>query len=248
MSEWVFDLGNSRLKCAPLLADGGIGEVVAFAHDGTAFANDWPAGLPARIEAAHVASVAAPTLRTTLLDALAARSGRIGVATTQRAWQGMRIAYPEPSRLGVDRFLSLLAAHARGGAWLVAGVGTALTIDLLDAGGRHRGGRIAPSPGLMREALHRRAAQLPVAGGEYAEFAGDTDDALASGCLGAALALVERSRDQARELCGSPVSLLLHGGGAEALLPHLRDAGHDPSLVLRGLARWARVDMPSAAA
>src|SRR3546814_11073540 len=68
---------------------------------------------------------------------------------------------PRPSRLGVDRFLALLGAHARGvGATMVVGVGTALTVDWLDADGRHRGGRIAPSPTLMRDALHARAARL----------------------------------------------------------------------------------------
>src|SRR5690606_42114445 len=70
-------------------------------------------------------------------------------------------------------------SHAQeAGAALVVGVGTALTIDWLDAHGRHRGGRIAPSPMLMRAALHARAVQLPAAGGSYAEFAGDTVDAL----------------------------------------------------------------------
>ena len=240
MSDWLFDLGNSRLKFAPLHADGSVGEMAGIAHDGQAFPAGWDTLLPARIEAAHVASVAAPALRVRLLDALAARSGRIGLAATQRRWNGLEIAYADPARLGVDRFLALLAAHARGGACLVVGVGTALTIDLVDAAGRHHGGRIAPSPALMREALHRRARQLPAQGGAYREFAGDTDDALASGCLGAALALVERSRDAARRLLGEPPSLLLHGGGAAELTPHLADAVTDPALVLRGLARWAR--------
>lgn len=244
MSEWLFDLGNSRLKYASLGADGGLGEVHAVAHDGAAFAAGWQDALPPRIDAAHVASVAPGALRTALLDALAVRAGRIGIATTQRNWQGLRIAYPNPARLGVDRFLALLGARERPGHWLVVGVGTALTLDLLDAAGQHRGGRIAPSPTLMREALHARAAQLPVSGGAYRVFADDTGDALASGCLGAALALVERSRDEARRLCGGAVSLLLHGGGAAALQPLLGELVCDPALVLRGLSRWARIDAP----
>lgn len=239
MNEWLFDLGNSRLKCAPLHADGRIGDTVTIAHDGAAFAGGLDR-LPARIDAAHVASVASPALRAALLDALAARCGRISLATTQRTWAGLRIAYARPERLGVDRFLALLAARARGGAWLVVGVGTALTIDLLDAGGRHHGGRIAPSPTLMREALHARAAQLAPVGGAYVEFAADTPDALASGCIGASLALVERSGEAARGACGGPVSLMLHGGGADALLPWLPEAVHVPALVLQGLAHWAR--------
>ncbi len=240
MSDWLFDLGNSRLKFAALHANGSVGEIAGIEHDGHGFAEGWETRLPPRIEAAHVASVAAPALRVRLLDALAARSGRIGLAATQRRWNGLEIAYVEPARLGVDRFLALLAAHARGGACLVVGVGTALTIDLVDAAGRHHGGRIAPSPTLMREALHRRARQLPAQGGAYREFADDTDGALASGCLGAALALVERSRDAAHRLLGEAPALLLHGGGGADLSPHLADAVTDPALVLRGLAQWAR--------
>ena len=240
MSAWLFDLGNSRLKVAPLGGDGQPGEVLAFAHGDADLAPDWAAALPPRIEAAYVASVASPARRVALLDALATRAGRISVATTQRTWQGLRIAYEDPSRLGVDRFLALVAARRRGGAWLLVGVGTALTIDLVDADGRHHGGRIAPSPTLMRQALQARAAQLPDSGGTYRAFAADTRDALASGCLGAALALVAQSREAAARAGAGAVSLLLHGGGAPELLPHLPDACHAPALVLEGLAAWAR--------
>lgn len=240
MSRWLFDLGNSRLKCAPLGEDGQPGEALAFAHRDGALADGWMAALPARIEAAWVASVAAPALRVALLDALALRTARISLARSTRCWRGLRIAYDEPARLGVDRFLCLLAAHARGGPWLLVGVGTALTVDLVDAQGLHHGGRIAPSPTLMRESLQERAAQLPARGGEYQVFAADTRDALASGCLGAALALVEHSREAASRACGSAVPVLLHGGGAAELHAHLPDAVCAQGLVLEGLARWAR--------
>lgn len=247
MSAWLFDLGNTRLKHAPLRADGSIGDVMIAAHDGARFAaGDWDAALPAAIDAAWIASVAADAPRAALLDALTARGARIGFARTQPQFADITIAYAQPQNLGVDRFLAMAAAHARGlrdadrTAALVIGVGTALTIDLIDAGGRHRGGRIAPSPAVMREALHARAAQLPREGGEYVEFADDTDDALASGSIGAALGLIERSSRHARDLPGATPRLWLHGGGADALLPHLGDARHAPTLVLEGLALWAR--------
>ncbi len=243
MSRWLFDLGNTRLKAAPVDARGCVGEVLAIAHDGSAFAAGWDAALPARIESAAVASVAPAPLRVALLDALAARGGRISLARTLPGLDGVRIAYARPERLGVDRFLSMLGARARGaGPWLLVGAGTALTVDLLDADGRHRGGRIAPSPTLMRQALHARAPHLPAAGGDYAEFAADTADALASGCEGAALALVERSRAEARALLGRAPAVLVHGGGAQALLDLSAGAVAAPSLVLEGLARWLRME------
>jgi type III pantothenate kinase len=185
--------------------------------------------------------VASPALTAAVVDALTARFRRISLARSSRQLAGVRIAYAEPARLGVDRFLALLAAHARGNRpWLVVGVGTALTIDLLDAEGLHHGGRIGPSPQVMREALHRAAAQLPAQGGSYREFAVDTADALASGCEGAALGLIERSLRQAEQVLGKVPILLLHGGGADALAPHLPEALRAPSLVLEGLALWSR--------
>jgi len=235
MSDWLFDLGNSRLKAAPVDARGH-GDIVAVAHSGDA--TSFASLLPERGGVAYLASVTAPALTTALLEQLAQRFDRICIARTQAVFGGVRIAYAEPARLGVDRFLALLGAHASGGPALVVAVGTALTIDLVDGDGRHHGGRIAPSPALMREAMHARVPHLPESGGTYREFAGDTSDALASGCEGAALALVGRSHEHATALLGTAPRVVLHGGGADALRG-LVDAEWMPALVLEGLLRWA---------
>jgi type III pantothenate kinase len=244
MSRWLFDLGNSRLKCAQMRQDGSLGEVIALDHDGSDFVAALETALPSRGElaatSACLASVASPALTAAVVDALTMRFTCISLARTQPAMAGVRIAYAAPERMGVDRFLALLAAHARAPrAWLVVGVGTAVTIDLLTADGQHRGGRIGPSPRLMRDALHRAAVQLPASGGDYVEFATDTADALASGCEGAAAGLIERSLQQARAQLGEPPALLLHGGGASALQPLLPESVMASALVLEGLAQWA---------
>ncbi|HEY0504261.1 MAG TPA: type III pantothenate kinase [Lysobacter sp.] len=244
MSAWLFDLGNTRLKCAPLGTDGSVGASLALPHRQEDVAAAMAQQLPARIDVAYVASVARPELRVAVLDALAARCGRIAIARTQPRFGEVRIAYADPRKLGVDRFLAIIAAHARaqGHPALVCGVGTALTVDLVDGAGHHLGGRIAPSPTLMREALHARAPQLPEQGGTYADFASDTEDALASGCDGAGVALIAHSLDAARQRLGTAPRLFLHGGGSEALAPHLPSATEVATLVLEGLARWARVE------
>jgi type III pantothenate kinase len=240
-TDWLFDLGNTRLKCAQLV-QGRCGEIVALAHGEAGFAERLDALLPRNGGVAHLASVAPQALTVDLVERLATRFVRIEIARTQARCGGLRIAYADPAKLGVDRFLALLAAHERGGAALVVGVGTALTIDLIDASGQHHGGRIAPSPALMREALHARASALPVSGGMRIPFAADTVDALASGCEGAALALVADSLAAARERLGIAPALLLHGGGAPALQVALPDSIPAPSLVLEGLACWARLE------
>lgn len=241
MEAWLFDLGNTRLKCARLQSDGRPGPAVALVHADADFEARLRQVLPARFDVAHLASVAPPALTVRVLQALGAHCVRISLARTQHAMAGVRIAYADPGRLGVDRFLGLLATHAEGeGAALLVGVGTAITVDLLDADGTHHGGRIAPSPTLMREALHARAPHLPGEGGTYTAFARDTDDALASGCEGAAIALVQQSLHDATALLGQPPRLRVHGGGAAALVPHWPQAQPAPDLVLRGLAVWAR--------
>lgn len=233
MSDWLFDLGNSRFKAASW--DGGApGAVHAWPHGEDVHQAPLPRG-----RTAWVASVAGEAVTASVLARLGAHFDRVRVATTRAECAGVRVAYPQPHKLGVDRFLALLAAHRAGGDVLVAGVGTALTIDLLDVSGRHHGGRIAPSPTLMREMLHARATQLPAQGGQYREFADDTADALASGCDGAAVALVLHSLEQARQSLGRAPALVLHGGGAAALAPLLPQARLQPSLVIEGLAIWA---------
>jgi type III pantothenate kinase len=246
MNTWLFDLGNSRLKFVE--ANDQLDRIRHVDHDGVGFANGWEQQLPARFDTAWIASVGAPGLATALVDALCSRCRRISFVRTQRSFAGVRIAYAEPSRLGVDRFLALLAARARAGApSLVVGVGTALTIDLIDADGLHRGGRIAPSPTLMRDSLHARAPQLPARGGSYAPFADETASALASGCEGAALALIAQSAQAAKAMLGTAPRVLLHGGGAAALHPALDDAMLAPALVIEGLASWARALAPATA-
>lgn len=241
MSGWVFDLGNSRLKLARFDGDGRLDRATAVAHDGAHFGDDWPSALPPSLEQAWIASVGPAALRQQLSDALTARGAQVGLARTLPCFAGISIAYAQPQRLGVDRMLAMAAARARDPApALVVGIGTALTIDLVDAEGRHRGGRIAPSPSLMREALQLRAPQLPRQGGAYMEFGDDTDSALASGCSGAALGLIERSRQQAQQLLGAEPRLWLHGGGVETLPVQLHAAIHAPTLVLEGLVLWAR--------
>lgn len=237
MSDWLFDLGNSRFKFAPLQG-ARAGDVQAWPHGAETMPAEQLEALPSG-DVAYVASVAAPTLTRSMLAILQGRFREVRVARTEARCAGVRVAYADPAKFGVDRFLALLAAAERGEAVVVAGVGTALTIDLLDADGLHHGGRIAASPTTMREALHARAVQLPPTGGDYSEFANDTADALASGCDGAAVALIERSRAKAARLLGHVPALLVHGGGAPALMPLLEDAHYQPALVLDGLARWA---------
>jgi type III pantothenate kinase len=155
---------------------------------------------------------------------------------------GVRNAYAEPRRLGVDRFLAMVAAHAshRTPCVLVS-AGTALVLDALGADGLHLGGLIAPGVRLMQQSLLDSTAQVrPRRAGVILELADNTADAVTSGCWQAAAALIERFHAHMLPRLGATPTLVLDGGDAQQLASMLslpatlvRDG------VLQGLALWA---------
>lgn len=240
--RWLLDLGNSRLKCALLDAQGHRGEILAVGHEQ---ADALPAllrhiGPVDGADEAWLASVASAERTAALVHELEAAGLHVKPVATQANFGRLRIAYAEPARLGVDRFLALLAASERNdGPWLLVSAGSALTIDVLDVDGRHLGGSIAPMPQHMREALAQRFSQLELAPGSATDFAGDTADAIASGCEGAILGLVERSLRLAEKRLGMRPTLLVGGGGAALLSSIEHWPRHDvPALVIDGLAAY----------
>ena len=254
----LLDVGNTRLKWAVLrgpyrpgvaFSERGVLELTALAGAGSALRRLLSRHAPlAGIEACNVAGPAierrlAAIVRSTGL------SGPRFVRTRHRAG-GVKNAYAEPWRLGADRWASLIGAHAEypGRSVCLAAVGTAMTIDLLDASGRHRGGSIMPGPKLMIDALLDRTAGIRRrAGGRRASdslperrlsaFARDTRGAVAAGAVGAAAALVHESVRAARELLGDAPLLILSGGAADAVARQLRIRHRrEDDLALRGLA------------
>jgi type III pantothenate kinase len=235
----LFDLGNTRLKCARADAPGAAS---ALPHAGADFEPslaDWLDENATPGARAWLAAVAPEPIVQAVERALDERGIAVQRVHTRAAALGLRVAYAEPARLGVDRWLAMLGARARGdGAWLVAVVGSALTVDAITAEGEHLGGLIAPPPEAMHAALVARAPRLAGTAGEVQRFARSTPDAIASGCVLAAAALIERSYDELRTAQPAP-RLLLSGGGAAALRPWLPPHLHAPALVLEGLAQWA---------
>ena len=164
---------------------------------------------------------------------------------SQRRAAGVRTAYSEPWRLGVDRFAMAIGAHrlAKGRAVCIMSVGTALTIDLVDSRGVHRGGAILPAPPLMVASLLaktngiRRRAGARTRAGAGSIFARTTRAAIEQGALLAAAAAIDRGAEEARRVLGRAPLVLLTGGGAKAVAPLIRVRYQAvPDLVLQGLA------------
>jgi pantothenate kinase type III len=80
---------------------------------------------------------------------------------TQKYALGVRNAYPKHNKLGVDRWLAMLAAyHYYNAPVCIVSCGSALTLDIVDSQGQHLGGMIMPGLNLMQQALSRGTANL----------------------------------------------------------------------------------------
>ena len=142
---------------------------------------------------------------------------------------GLRNGYDHPSRLGADRWVSLAGARARvlAGVYngdaprpaLVVMVGTAVTVDAIDAEGRFLGGLILPGFGLMLRALEMGTAGLKVPTGEVVDFPTNTSDALMSGGANAIAGAIERQARRLQARTGADPLLLMTGGAAVKLAP-----------------------------
>jgi type III pantothenate kinase len=127
---------------------------------------------------------------------------------------------------------------------LVINAGTATTVDAVDGDGRFLGGVIAPGVEMMRAALARGTARLPLAAGDYVELPDNTDDAIRTGILDAQIGLIVQRMQRLRQQAGSAVQTVVSGGNGPTLHALLRAQGGlgtmalEPDLVLLGL--WYR--------
>src|SRR4051794_38923774 len=195
-----------------------------------------------------ISSVAGDKVNRALADA-AAKAGAPTpeFVTSERTAAGVTTDYIDPWRLGVDRFVAAIGAHhlSSGQPVCVVNIGTAMTVDLVDGSGRHRGGAIVPGPALMVSSLltqtngiRRRATGGP--DGATGMFAKTTRNAIGEGARYAAAGVIERALEEARILVGTRPLVLLTGGGSADIKPLIRSTCVSlPDLVLHGLAVWA---------
>ena len=241
------DIGNTRAKWR-LLGEGNVvaarggGEISEWLRSG--LPREWRRNL-ARVRAA---SVVATELELKLADKIRDSLGleaEFARSSAQKA--GLINAYSDPQSLGVDRWLALLAAYKQvNSAVLVVDVGSALTIDLADRQGAHRGGYIIPGPRLMQEALLRDTDRVRFEAREslsHLAFGSDTADCVAGGIVAAQVGAVLVAMQIARAAVGDEVRLFVTGGWGAEVGGRLQDVGAAdfvvvPELVLDGL-RWA---------
>ena len=158
-------------------------------------------------------------------------------AQVQAEYAGLICGYDEPSQLGIDRWLQVLAvatqAHEN---YCVISCGTALTIDLAQ-GQQHLGGFILPNLYLQRDSLIQNTKGIKIPDAAFSELnpGRNTIDAVHHGILLGLLSTIEKV------LHDFPAQLVLTGGDAPLFAQHLshHHPRIEPDLLLKGLQHFA---------
>jgi len=213
------DIGNSRIKWRYVEENGGaVAERGSNANLDELFAE---LSVQSQPEWARASSVRNANINAAVVEWIKSQWGiDLRLARVTRRCAGVSNQYEEPLRMGVDRWLAMLAAFNEAkGPCIVVDSGTALTVDVIDEDGAHKGGYIVPGLQLMGRSLEENTLiRLQGRGNGTTALAHSTDDAVRSGCLAALVALIERT---AGSYDDRSVALFLSGGDARMLSENL---------------------------
>lgn len=236
----LIDIGNTRIKWC--VYDDENTAVFGACHYEDAL-NQMHSWVSLPIQSAWIASVGCSDVTAQCISQLENMGVEVNIVRSQKAQHGVINAYDTPDALGVDRWLGLVAArHRVQGDALVVSVGTACTLDVIDAEGVHQGGWILPGLSLMRKSLNEHTQLLPNVSAQKISgltLGCSTQEAIAQGTLGALVASVQTAYSM-RASAGS-LSCVLSGGNADMIYNSLHDVMKthtciEPDWVLKGLA------------
>ncbi|MCB2086308.1 MAG: type III pantothenate kinase [Sphingomonadaceae bacterium] len=159
----------------------------------------------------------------------------------EAAWP-FAIDVDQPSSLGADRALNILAAHEKyGGDLIVVDFGTATKFEAIDFNGTYKGGIIAPGINLSLDALVGKTAKLPriaIRAPETTSVIGrNTEDQMLIGIFWAHVAMMEGLIARMRVEIGRPAKVVATGGLAILFDQKTEIFDHvDADLTIHGLA------------
>jgi type III pantothenate kinase len=209
---------------------------------------------------AAICCVAQPAVAEQIQAQLMQRGVTSQCLLSQTHFNNLHNGYEHPEKLGVDRWMGLIGAHALGECnQVVVLAGTALTVDCLTSAGQHLGGTISAGLTTSRRALHSNTEQLPMVRSDALSrdgFCHNTQQAIAQGTIDALCGSVLMAVIRMHSAGFSPSRVLVSGGDAAVIMDGLSVAianssanevfsgltiQHRETLVLDGVLRSARV-------
>lgn len=195
-------------------------------------------GYSREISAMALSSVV-PEINNHYSEAMKDRFGVRAHVISHQSILNIRISYPDPTQLGVDRIVNAEAAFVEyGGNNLIIDIGTAATFCVVLENGLFDGGIIAPGIGTTIRALAEGASNLPEVPFEAPDrlVARDTINALKSGFYFGWISLVEGLIWRIRRNYDAPFRIILTGGFASVMGKALEgDFVVDRELTMKGI-------------
>lgn len=195
-----------------------------------------------------VASVGKTQILTTIMQWAASQKISCYQVKTELQRFSIAIGYQIAEQFGVDRWLALLGAASLfpNRCCLIIDAGTATTVDLLTATGKHLGGWIIPGLDIMTTSLTLNTSNIQLTTNKEAinkeatlSFAMNTNDNVINGCLAATVGAIELAIDNAVKKTAQLDHIILTGGNANLLSAQLKaDVTPCEKLVFFGLARY----------
>jgi type III pantothenate kinase len=240
----LIDIGNTRIKWAHFQTKlSNLGSTTYKKENLLQLLNSFWKSFP-RPTAVYIANVGSPDLEPTITNWVTQNwQSPTHIIKSSASAGGVTNGYTNPTQLGVDRWLAILAAHhSFTGNVCVFDCGTAMTMDLVNAAGVYQGGLIFPGLSLMQTSLIKNTAACSITESnkltiENQLVAKDTQNAILLGSLQAALSIIKNQTERFHKEFHLQPTFIITGGDAETLLPHLPPTfKYIPSLVLQGLS------------
>lgn len=231
------DAGNTFIKWRLLDATGRVDERGRFLTAEHSL-NHWPTGLVERVTFVRASSVAGEQVNTALTQQLLSLTGlEIGFARTQAIQGEVRNSYADPSRMGVDRWMVMLAAWRDcQQACCIVDCGSAITVDYLSAQGQHLGGYIMPGLRLLKASLLHNTAQVLVDQSPASSFSSAPGTHTSAAVEQGVNLMFQALQEKIVSKLGADVRLYITGGDGE-LFHRLGGYGcYRADLVMDGLA------------
>lgn len=169
----------------------------------------------------------------------------VSYARSQEKQFGVVNSYSQPQRMGVDRWLAMIASYdlaqisAEQRGVITVDAGSALTIDVVSKNGNHLGGYIVPGLQMSQQALfanteqvikYDEALQAVAQNDKLAKLGNNTLECVEYGVITQMVALIQAVANQYPDY-----QLVITGGDSEMLAQFFPAAKIESDLVFKGL-------------
>jgi type III pantothenate kinase len=175
-----------------------------------------------------------------IVDDLEIHFDTVNLIPSQKKFNNLNISYDDSTSLGSDRFFAMIGAttHYPKQPLLVIDIGTAMTFDVIDGDGNHKGGLIMPGLGALRKSFLRfETTDLST---NIDGLASNTSDAWKNGTQAMLISSINKQIEKFNEIFSDGI-VIVCGGFVDEIKNELPNSVQIfDNLVLDGLERYSQ--------